>query len=537
LDELFVPEFPESIKEMTRPCGFFALMLRIRHIGYLFFLLLLVPYPSLGQEYSDLWGKFGENWDAKSRLPDFSYAGYHSGELEISTLPIVANVKDFGAVGNGINDDTKAFINAIAKSCQGAIYIPPGRYKITKILEINKSNIVLRGAGPEKSVLFFPSPLNDVKPNWVSVTGKHHISNYSWSGGMIWVKGDFNSEPLTYITSQAMRGDTQLEVSSTEKLKVNERIEIFIEDDNQKTLTNYLYAGTPGNIKSFPGSTGSFVVTLKKILNNKIFFDRPLRFDVKLNWNPQIRRFAPTVSEVGIEDLSLEFPASDYEGHFSERGYNGIALTTISDSWVRNIKILHADSGIFTNSKFCTISDVKFESNRASNKGVTGHHGIILGGTDNHFTGFRFNTSFIHDLAVSKNHAGNVFSNGSGVDLNFDHHRRAPYENLFTNISLGKGTRMWQSGGGKNLGKHCGTRGTFWNIKSLQSQHYPGKEFGPNTLNMVAIQSNSSSTKNVSGIWFEAIEPHEIMPQNLHSSQLARRLNDQEKMVPKDCVH
>ncbi len=42
-----------------------------------------------------------------------------------------ANVKDVGAVGNGINDDTKAFVKAFGES--NDIYVPTGKYLVTSL--------------------------------------------------------------------------------------------------------------------------------------------------------------------------------------------------------------------------------------------------------------------------------------------------------------------------------------------------------------------------------------------------------------------
>ncbi|MCP5022296.1 MAG: hypothetical protein GY930_11025 [bacterium] len=148
---------------------------------------------------------------------------------------------------------------------------------------------------------------------------------------------------------------------------------------------------------------------------------------------------------------------------------------------------------------------------------------MILGGTDNVLTNFRFNTRFIHDLGLSANHSGNVFSNGSGVDLNFDHHRRGPHEYLFTNIDVGLGTRLWTCGGGQKLGRHCGT---FWNIRSMRPQKYPRPGFGPRSMNFVGVQSEAESEENLDGKWFEALDPNTLAPRNLHEAQLARRLKE-----------
>ena len=76
-------------------------MFRYAPMYFLILLFLSTPCLAFSQDYSDLWGKSGDKWHPKSRLPDFSYSGYHRGESAISTVPIVASVIDFGAIGDG----------------------------------------------------------------------------------------------------------------------------------------------------------------------------------------------------------------------------------------------------------------------------------------------------------------------------------------------------------------------------------------------------------------------------------------------------
>src|SRR5690606_20739183 len=124
------------------------------------------------------------------------------------------------------------------------------------------------------------------------------------------------------------------------------------------------------------------------------------------------------------------------------------------------------DSGFFVNANFSTFSNITFETERpADERNMTAHHGYIFHGSDNLLTGFAINQRFIHDITVSLKAFGNVISDGHGVDVSLDHYKRGPYENLLTNIDAGAGTRLWMSGGGAALGKHCGARGTFWNLR------------------------------------------------------------------------
>jgi polygalacturonase len=47
------------------------------------------------------------------------------------------NVKDFGAIGDGVNDDTKFIKEAILRADDGLIVFPRGKYRITESIEID----------------------------------------------------------------------------------------------------------------------------------------------------------------------------------------------------------------------------------------------------------------------------------------------------------------------------------------------------------------------------------------------------------------
>lgn len=64
------------------------------------------------------------------------------------------SVKDFGAVGDGVTNDTAAFLAAIAAA--DVVFIPAGSYLVGNI-PINKNNFTLRGAGYNRSILIATS--------------------------------------------------------------------------------------------------------------------------------------------------------------------------------------------------------------------------------------------------------------------------------------------------------------------------------------------------------------------------------------------
>ncbi len=72
---------------------------------------------------------------------------YHDNFFHAVNLEGIINVKDYGAVGDGTNDDTNAIQSAInALSDDQTLYFPPGTYKITNSLIWNKqANLKMNG--------------------------------------------------------------------------------------------------------------------------------------------------------------------------------------------------------------------------------------------------------------------------------------------------------------------------------------------------------------------------------------------------------
>lgn len=66
-------------------------------------------------------------------------------------------VKDYGAVGNGVVDDTAAIqaaINACATAGGGVVFFPPGTYAVTQLTINAQSNVQLLGSGTSSELLW-----------------------------------------------------------------------------------------------------------------------------------------------------------------------------------------------------------------------------------------------------------------------------------------------------------------------------------------------------------------------------------------------
>jgi hypothetical protein len=134
----------------------------------------------------------------------------------VSNWSLTGLLLHFGAVGDGVADDTQAFLDAIAAAERGAVFVPSGRYKITQVLFIEKSNIVLRGESRDSTVLFFPETLYDV----VGPGKDGGPTGWSWGGGWIWSNPELergDSDPpvwdegvrLARVTTAARKGETR----------------------------------------------------------------------------------------------------------------------------------------------------------------------------------------------------------------------------------------------------------------------------------------------------------------------------------------
>jgi hypothetical protein len=468
--------------------------------------------PDPGCVPSKLYGRTGELWKPDGRLIDGGYAGYHTGT---DPIPDVAgptrSVADFGARGDDMDDDTAAFMAAIAGT-DGVLLVPPGRYIITKQLDIKKSNFVLRGAGPGKSILYFPRPLSEVGPPGVS---------WSFNGGFLTVSGSDAGPMLAMVTARAGRGATELQVSATAGIKVGDWVRV-VQTDQAGSLFKALYGGEhPGNVSEDGGTeVFHFYSPVTAVGASSITLERTLPFEVDPSWMAQVRAVMPTTREVGIEGLTLEMAAVKYPGHFNELGYNGIYYVGAHDSWVRNVQLLNAELGIsIYRSYFCTVTDVVLDAN-TDRGGKNGHHGLNSArGADNWFTRFDVRKQYVHDLTVDGYAMATVWSKGKGEDMNMDHHGRAPYGTLWTDLDLGKGTRAFDNGGAGNRLPPTAAYTTVWNVRGAAAVDFPPASYGP-LMNFVS----SARSANPPGGWsVEDIPTGKLCQPDLHEAMLARR--------------
>ncbi len=492
-------------------------------------LALLLAGP-VRAEYSPLWGVAGEKWTPASRLPDFSYAGYRRGE-EAYRLPAgSSSVADYGAKGDGRTDDTAAFKQAIAAGQGKVIRIPPGRFILSDRLEIRASNLVLRGAGADQTYLVFTKSLETLEPRPVLNDGGTPTSDWSWAGGLIMI-GDHTprdrvgDRDSVAVSAPAPRGANRLTVDQA-GFKVGDEIVLTVHDTADKSLLKYLYHGQTGNITGLKNWQCREIFRVRAVSGGELTLDRGLRFEVRPEWHPTLKPFRPAVTDVGVDSLTFDFPATPYLGHFKEVGWNPVAIrASAAHCWLKDLVIHNGDNGPFIEgAAFCTIEGLRetADPQRRNKSGLTGHHGITLEGLDCLCTRFSIEREFVHDLTV-QSALGCVFAQGRALNLCMDHHCWASYENLFTDLDAGAGSRLFQCGGGSDRGLHTAAGATFWNIRARAESHWP-KGFGPDEINLIGLPISDPPVQTPQGRWLETYPAGHLLPANLYASMLARRL-------------
>jgi hypothetical protein len=476
-----------------------------------------------GRHFSRLWGESGELWDPAGRLPDVSYAGYHAGDDPLPEVPVTVDVRDFGAVGDGITDDTGAFLAAIEAVSAGAVFIPSGRYLITKPLFIGKSHVVLRGESRDSTALFFPKTLFEVLGK-----GKNGgPTGWSWGGAWIWAnpnpnRGDSSGpvwekgELITKVTAPTNKGDTWVEVADASGIEPGQWVRVA-QYESDGSLTLALHSGHSLNGHCTVDRPGfrivNWLLRVTDVRGNRVDFGRPFRLDVLPEWNAEVWATELPVEEVGIEHLTVEFPVMEDPGHHNEPGQSAISLGYTFNSWVRDVAILNSDNGIFFwYARYCTAENIVIA-------GRGGHYGFNLGGAqDCLVTRFSIENQSVHDTSLSNMANGNVYSWGRGLAINFDHHRGAAYQNVASRIDVGQAQRLWHSSGTPS-GHYTAANETYWNILPWATTRrllpWPA-------MNIIGPMRELN---RVEGAWYDAwFEPvAELEPADLHLAQWARR--------------
>ncbi|PIB34265.1 hypothetical protein BFP72_01865 [Reichenbachiella sp. 5M10] len=446
---------------------------------------------------------------AHNYLPDYSYAGYRFGEEKIPTQTesTVIHVLDFGAVPDDGLDDTQAIFSALAKAndVEGKVQLqfPSGRFILSDILYLTRSDIVLRGAGSgvAGTTLYYPrpmsyfedpEPLTELREYLVALDKRQRepqnnldlpFSQYAWSGGMIWVavpgarvksyldKYDKKPKVLAKLL-QGKRGEHEITVASASKLHVGDvvQLEWYNKEGKDGSLIQSMYDSADVKIGSHHWKYPSHALVMQQVQittieGNKVSIKDPLLHDIQEAWQPQMVEWQH-LEEVGIEHFNIEFPMAPNIAHHVEDGYNAIYLTNLFNGWVRDVKIKNADSGILTEQ----ISNVTIEEITTIGD-KKAHYSVAMGSVHNVLVrDLSVHNRVIHPLSFNTHATKSVYTQCTVYrDPILDQHSGANHQNLFDDIRVyvdldGEKYPLFAGGGAGYWKPSHGAYTTFWNI-------------------------------------------------------------------------
>jgi hypothetical protein len=408
-------------------------------------------------------------------LPDFSFAGYHFGEKQRPRdFEHVLDVASFGATPDDGRDDSDAFIAALDKADEldgfVLIRIPSGRFDLSKIIYLRRSKTVVRGsgAGSEGTVLYFQRPLRYLPDPPEHVELNEYLvkfdkrqrepqngvdipySQYSWSGGYLWVAKegarfkpyfDKYNRPSTDLAKAlaGRQGSFTLTVDDGSRLLVGETYQLswFNKDGENGSLLKHIYDDQDVEIGSHHWTNPDEPLVNQKVLvtgieGNTVTIKDPLLHDIRPEWSGVLSMWE-RVEEVGIENLAIEFPLAPELPHHVEQGYNAIYLTGLLNGWLNNIRIENSDSGVLTDG----ISNVTIENIRTHGD-KTAHYSVSMGEVHNVLVrNLRVENKVRHPLSFNTRSTRSVYTDCAvEVDPILDQHSGANEQNLFDNIRL-----------------------------------------------------------------------------------------------------
>ncbi len=122
--------------------------------------------PSLPQPGETNWG---------NKLNEFILTGHNIDGTLKGVFSGVLNPKDFGAKGDGLNNDAPAFqamVDSVPANGRASVVIPPGTYKLNTVITVTNKFISWYGCGPNVTELRFLTSGFDVNAPTADPNGK-----------------------------------------------------------------------------------------------------------------------------------------------------------------------------------------------------------------------------------------------------------------------------------------------------------------------------------------------------------------------------
>jgi hypothetical protein len=223
----------------------------------------------------------------------------------------------------------------------------------------------------------------------------------------------------------------------------------------------------PWSLTSLDGATWNWPVKVTGVLSPRtLMIEQPLRLTVHPETPARLRSLGPTVHDSGVQGLTIENRLLTQTTHNVNPGSNGVCFQAVHDCWARDISVRNADVAFsMTAAKSCTLSGISAGGRSLHHFTITrkgSHDNLIQDFELEDFTIPAVDGSYLHGISTEDLSSGNVWRRGLMHTGTFDSHRRLPFENLRTDITLVNKDAV--PGGGFQEGPLFGARTVHWGI-------------------------------------------------------------------------
>lgn len=528
--------------------------------------------PGTNEPGAETWRSalYPEDWqpgyaDSEGRsLPDFSYAGYHSGLVPVPEVK--ENVTDVTKAPYRIDNTGKKDITArlqkaidhLSGNGGGVIYLPEGTYRMSVPegrdygVKVSSDSIVIRGAGPDKTFILNTSTY---------MRGK---TLFSFSAeGASW---DSPAGKEVRLTSDIYPHATAIPVENAGEFAEGDLV--IIKSDVTDGFRMEHKAGTEWDELT---KGIHFIRTVTGINPEAgiVYIDVPARYFLKTRDNARIYRINRQLSECGMEDLSfgnIQHPETegwgeeDYRtegnGSYYVHGSHILEFRNAENCWARRLATFRPEGNdpevhilsnclLIYDSRFITVEKCNFQRSQAEGGGGNGYMYTLWGNDcmikDCHAEHGRHNYDFKGMSAC-----GNVILRCTSKDAYkaTDFHMHLSMANLIDSFTadgdcIDAGFRPYGSRGKRHM--YSTTESVIWNITGLK-EHDKGYlvrslQSGNGYVIGTSGKFHNVITEPVSGTmngisydtspidWTEGIGTGKYLcPQSLYEDQFSRRI-------------
>ncbi|MCU7549244.1 DUF4955 domain-containing protein [Chitinophagaceae bacterium LB-8] len=468
----------------------------------------------------------------QSPLPDFSYAGYHSGEKAIPDIRNykVFNVLDFGAKPNDDISDREAIqqaINAANKNGLGIVFFPKGRFIVNDDSTLEKGiickgdNIILRGSGSGSNgtELFMKEPLVPVNPDQM------------WTGRpMFTVTANGRDQEIGKVKEPAAVGAMELTLNTTTDIKVGDWVALKMLNNDAVLVNQELAPHKPDSSWKYIVKEGVDVCVyyqVAQVKKNTIRLHAPLAYPVDPKYGWTVYQFAHA-NEVGIEDIAFVGNWKETFVHHKswkhDSGFNLFLFSRCTNSWMRNCRFTDCNIGAIVNqSANVTVMDCVVTGN-AGHEAISSTHS-----TNVLLANLKDEASQWHSFGSSHGAVNTVIWHCSyPATTCFESHASQPRNTLLDNVTGGFMPGR-QGGAIENLPNHLAGL-VLWNYTQTSApvkdfDFWPKDDVWFKMVNpiVVGFTCNGSSFKKDQAGYFESIGQN-VAPASLYEAQLELRL-------------